>query len=260
MLAQQPRVLDVVDYHENETCAKAGLTCSATLADQEKEQLQKLQSESQQILAETENMVLELLEKARQDAQTIIQDAQEEAGLVRVQVYEEAGTIREQAREEGYREGLKQAQDEIEADRQAALEQSQAILEEARQTKIKAINSMERDISRLVMAVSKKIIAGELTTNPQIILHVVREAISFLDKPENITVYVNPHDLEKVLTGIETHELEEGNHITPMEARATDRIAAGGCIIESDIGQVDARLQTREANVERALLEVADDE
>lgn len=227
----------------------------------EKEKLEELKQESSVILNETENMVLELLEKARADAKSIINDAQEESAVLRAKVYEEAGSIRAQAKEEGYREGLKQAQEEIEADRQAALEQSQAIIEKARQTKLKTINSMERDIFQLVMAISKKVIAGEIATNPQVIINIVREAIDFLDKPENITVYVNPHDLENLLAAIKNHELvEPGAKEASIEVCPADRIEAGGCVVESDIGRVDAKVETRSASVERALLEVVNDE
>ena len=120
---------------------------------------------------------------------------------------------------------------------------------------------MERDIFQLVMAISKKVIAGEIATNPQVIINIVREAIDFLDKPENITVYVNPHDLENLLAASKNHELAEpGAKEAAIEVCPVDRIEAGGCVVESDIGRVDAKVETRSASVERALLEVVNDE
>lgn len=261
LVIEQPKIISSFITDENEARDVINLIPTIDPVEIEKEELEKLRLESNNILSETETMVLELLEKARNDARNLITDAQDEASVIRTQVYEEADTIRNQAQQEGYREGLKKAQQEIETDRLAALEQSRTIMEEARQTKLKTINSMERDISQLVMAISKKIIAGELVTNPQVIINVVRKAISFLDNPENITVYVNPHDMEGLLAGIETHELTEpGAKETPIVVRPVDRIETGGCVVESDIGRVDARVETRAANVERALLEVVNDE
>lgn len=259
--AEHPKILGSFVLDEVELPEKTEASSDLDPLQQEKEELEKLKQESNEILSETEAMVLELLAKARDDAKNIINDAQEEASVIRAQVYEESGNIRIQAQEEGYREGLKKAQQEIEADRQAALEQSQALMEEARQTKLKTFNSMERDMFQLVMAISKKIIGTEIATNPQVIINIVRQAVSFLDQPENITVYVNPYDLENLLTAIDTHEITDpGAKEPPIEVCPADRIKPGGCVVESNIGRVDATVETRSASVERALLEVVNDE
>jgi flagellar assembly protein FliH len=259
--AEHPRIIDTFMPEEVEATPTADTAIEPDPLQLARDELEKLKEESTKILAETETMVLELLEKARSDAKNIISDAQEEASVIQAQAGEEAETLRKQSQEQGYREGLKKAQEEIEADRQASLQQSQAILEEARQTKLKTLNSMEREIFQLVMAISKKVIAGEIATNPNVIVNVVKEALNFLDKPENITVYVNPHDLENLLNTIKTHEITEpGAKETPIEACALDRIKPGGCIVDSDIGRVDAQVETRLASVERALWEVVNDE
>lgn len=259
--SEHPKILSSFVLEAVEVVEKNAIITEPDTLQLEKEELEKLKQESSEILSETETMVLELLAKARDDAKNIINDAQEEVSVIRAKVYEEAGNIRIQAKEEGYREGLKKAQQEIEADRQAALEQSQALMEEARQTKLKTINSMERDIFQLVMAISKKITGAEIATNPQVIINIVREAISFLDQPDNITVYVNPNDLENLLNAIKVHEITEpGAKEAPIEVCPVDRIKPGGCMVESNIGRVDARVDTRSASVERALLEVVNDE
>ena len=137
----------------------------------EKQEVEKIKQESQKILKETEQMVMELLQKARDEARDIITNAREEAEVIKMQAGEEAVAIRETAHKESYEEGLRQAQKEIEGDRQAAIQQSQALLEEARQSKLKVFRSYEADMVRLVMAMVKKVIAGELKTNPDIIIN-----------------------------------------------------------------------------------------
>jgi len=229
--------------------------------EEAQKELAYLKEQSQIILAETENMVMELLQKARDEARGILSAAQEEAEMVRSQAEEEALQIRKRAEEEAYAEGLKRAQLDIEEDRQAALQQSKEIIEEARQTKIQIMRSCESDIVRLVMAVAKKVIASELATNPDIIINVLRESISYLDTPENITVYVNPRDLERLLdvTKKETF-FDIGTNDVHLSFQADDRISPGGCSLESEGGSVDTRLETRIAAVEQALQEVSGDE
>ncbi|HEX3011050.1 MAG TPA: FliH/SctL family protein [Syntrophomonadaceae bacterium] len=258
VMDEPPKILStlVIDNTEPSHTSEENSAASIEL---EKEKLEELKLESSNILSETENMILELMEKARTDAKNLINDAQEEASAARAQAQEEAGELRRQAQEEGYREGLEKARQEIEAERITALEQSQALIQEARQTKLQTMKSAEGDISRLVMAVSKKVIAAEIISNPKVITDIVREAISFLDDPENITVYVNPNDMENLMAGIDAHELTEpGEKEALVEVRPLDKIDAGGCVVDSEIGRVDARMETRMANVEKAMTQVAE--
>ncbi|MDD4803376.1 MAG: FliH/SctL family protein [Syntrophomonas sp.] len=224
--------------------------------EQEKIEIEALRNESQKIFAETEQLVTELLEKARNEAQNIIGDAQEEAEVIRAQVQEEAEQIREKVRNDGYNDGLKRAQLEIEADRQMAIEQSQSLIEEARHTKIAILDSVENDIVHLAMAIAKKVIAAELSCNPRAIADIVRQAVSFLDNPYNIRVYVNPADIQYLMDSIANETLTEiGRPDLDIELKADQRIESGGCIVESSMGSVDAQLKSRIGKVEEAMFE-----
>ena len=227
----------------------------------EKQEIEKIKQESQKILKETEQMVMELLQKARDEARDIITNAREEAEVIKMQAGEEAVAIRETAHKEAYEEGLRQAQKEIEGDRQAAIQQSQALLEEARQSKLKVFRSCEADMVRLVMAMVKKVIASELITNPDIIINILQEAIDFLDRPENITVYVNPQEVENILEVMDKGYLTDiGSNNINIDIKADERISRGGCLLESDAGSVDAQLETRIASVNNAIQEVVADD
>ena len=229
--------------------------------EMEKQQIEKIKQESQEILIETEQMVMELLQKARDEARDIITNAREEAQVIKMQADEEAHVARQKAHKEAYEEGLRQAQQEIEGDRQAAIQQSQALLEEARQLKLKVFRSYEADMVRLVMAMVKKVIAGELKTNPDIIINILQEAIDFLDRPDNITVYVNPQELENILEVMNKGYLTDiGSNNINMDIKADERISRGGCLLESDAGSVDAQLETRIASVNNAIQEVVADD
>ncbi len=229
--------------------------------EMEKQEIEKIKQESQKILKETEQMVMELLQKARDEARDIITNAREEAEVIKMQAGEEAVAIRQTAHKEAYQEGLRQAQQEIEGDRQAAIQQSQALLEEARQSKLKVFRSCEADMVRLVMAMVKKVIAGELKTNPDIIINILQEAIDFLDRPENITVYVNPQEVENILEVMDKGYLTDiGSNNINMDIKADERVSCGGCLLESDAGSVDAQLETRIASVNNAIQEVVADD
>ncbi|MGI5920212.1 MAG: FliH/SctL family protein [Syntrophomonadaceae bacterium] len=264
LMLAQPKVIDTLDFEyvalTDITEEEQETALLPTPVELENEQLERIKEESRRVLQDTESMVAKLLEKAREEARTIIDDAKKEAAAIRTQASEEAGQMRTRAEEEGYEQGLKRAQQEIEADRQLALQQSQQIIEQARQTKISTIRSLEPDIIRLVMAIARKIIAGEIATNPGVIVNVVREAIHHLDNPENLTVYVNPEDMEQLAHAVTSREVMDiGNSQVNIEVRSDDRMDKGGCLIESDSGRVDAQLNTRLMAVETAIKEVTAD-
>lgn len=260
-LSSQPKLIEFPQFQR----ADEQLVVDDNSFEREKRireaELKEIKAESEKILKETEQMVLELLEKAQSEAREIIVTAQEEADVIRSQVYEEAKLIREQARQDGYEEGLRTAHEEMEEDRRLALEQNQLIIEEARKMKLQILKSAEPDIIRLVMAISKKVIASELKTNPDIIVNVVREAINYLDNPQNIKVYVNPSELDKLLHLGNLDSLNDiGSQAINTEIRGDSRITPGGCVIESENGIVDARIETKIQNIEKGLQEVSGDE
>ncbi|HWP98582.1 MAG TPA: FliH/SctL family protein [Syntrophomonadaceae bacterium] len=234
---------------------------SSLLSDQDHEEMTQFKGDVESVLAEAESMVRDILDQARLEARSILLNGQEEAEVLVLQARQEAETIREEARRSGYELGLRTAQEESEADRQMAMEQCQEMLQEARRSKIKIMESSTADIVRLAMAVAKKIVAAEIRSNPKIITNVIREAIGFLDQPGKIYVYVNPQEMEQVLSDISEDTLAQvGSREFSNELVADPRIEPGGCLIESDIGTVDARLETRVSKVENAIQEVIADE
>lgn len=256
-----PRIIEAAQKTD-EVISDAELTLEmSNLEDwNEIDPIEELKEESNRILAETEHLVVDLLEKARTEARDIINSAQEDADYIRSQVLEESKGIRENANRQGYADGLKKAQQDIEADRQMALDQSQQIIEEARRTKIEILSSMETDMVRLVLAIAKKVIVADLMIQPEAIADIIRQAIANLDDPDNLRVYVNPADISVITDAINWGGLNEiGSRDIDVEVKGDLRISRGGGVIESAGGSIDARLETRLETVEKAFLDVVNE-
>lgn len=229
--------------------------------EKDEQQLQDLQRESQKVLQETEAMIVDLLEKAREEARNIIAAARDEAELVQIQASQAAREMKEQAQENGYRTGIEKAQEEM-ASLQASVEQeNHALMEAARAQKLQMMADCEADILRLSIAIARKVVAVELVSNPDVILHVIREAIALLDHPDNVTIHVNPADLDHVLQEVAAGLYGESDQQLIKAAVFPDnRINSGGCTLESEVGMIDARLETRWEIMEQALQEVSCDD
>ncbi len=225
------------------------------------EQLIEEAYDFQAVIEETENMVKELLAQARSEALNILEQAKTEAYELIEIAKQESENIKTSAQNEGYEQGLKSAQEEIEADRQLTIEQCAETLAEAKRDKIKILDSAVADMARLAMMIAKKILATEIITNPNIIVNVIREAVGYLDKPNNIQIYLNQEDMDKITTQLLSEVLGDiGVRTSEIDLYADKRIIPGGCNVESDVGSIDAQLETRINNVEKTVWEVATDE
>ncbi|MEA1961759.1 MAG: FliH/SctL family protein [Bacillota bacterium] len=224
---------------------------------EEPDELEMLKIESQKIMEETQQVVVELLEKARSEARFIIGNAQEEADLLKAEVYKQAEKTREEARTQGHEDGIKQAEEEMKNERETTVMETRKVTEDAYQKKSDIIHSAEGDIIQLVTAVSEKVIASELTINPLVIVNVVRQCIQLLDQPDIVDVYVNPEDLQTLLDAIDMNELvDPGSRVVRIDAKADRRISQGGCIMESDAGNIDAQIESRIEKIEESLIKV----
>lgn len=227
------------------------------ILEEKRRDLELIKEESAKILEETEDLVKDIMAKARDEARGILNIAQDESEVVRNQALQDAEAIKRDAYEQAYREGLRLANEAIESDRQMAMEQSRQMIEEGRSTKFDIIRSTETDMVRLIMAISKKIINHEITCRPELIVDIVRQAVSYLDSPEQLKIYVNPRDMQVLVDTIASERLvSDSNRDIPVDVKTDNRISPGGCIVESGGASVDATIETRTAKVEGALSEI----
>ena len=255
----EPRLLELSDILTRQETEEPAL-------DQIDEQsditgsIMDVEDEAARILQETEQMMLDLMKKSRNEAHDILDGAREEAELTRSKAQEEAQQLREKAFQEGYQEGVEAARQAMQAEMSATTQQCQQMLDEARNTKMTMFRSSEADMLRVCLAVAKRVVAAEVTTNPEVVCSILEEALSYIDQPDNLTLYVNQKDLETILELMQTNNLSDMGNKVALEVQVDNRISPGGVRLDSEIGTVDARLETRLANVEKAFQEVLLDE
>lgn len=174
---------------------------------------------------------------ATEEARRIADEAREKGAGIVLSAREEADRIREHAREEG---------------RAEAYAEANALLVKARIEREKIIASAEPQLVGLGRRIAEKIIGRELEVNPDVIVDVVRQAIQTVRQQRELIVRVNPGDLQ-------TLESRRADLIAVL-ARAKDvtlrgdsTISSGGCIVESELGTIDAQLETQLDVIERIL-------
>jgi flagellar assembly protein FliH len=157
---------------------------------------------------------------------------------------EEAARIREQARAEGYADGqaaaLAEARPRYEA-ALAALEQATAGVDALRE---EIAAALERDAIELSLQLAEKVVAGAIAVESERVVDVVRGALRRLSDRRRVTVLVNPEDLETIRAATDRLLTELGG-IEHCEVQAERRVAAGGAMVRTEEGQIDARVQTQ---------------
>lgn len=107
------------------------------------------------------------------------------------------------------------------------------------------LEDLQQDMAR-AMAVSathlaRQIVRSELHTHPELVAQVANEALeSLLLSARHVTLRVHPDDVELVNQGCAEMLLARGARVV-----ADSSLMRGGCMLESDIGVIDASMETR---------------
>jgi len=130
-----------------------------------------------------------------------------------------AQQIREQAERRGREEGLARAA---------------AALAEAETRRARWLDDARADLAALSLQVAASLYARAREEDPSVVGDLCRQAIEQVSAARRIALRVHPADAG-ALEGI----------AAPVEIVADEAITPGGCLVETDLGSVDGRLETR---------------
>ena len=196
-----------------------------------------------------------ILAKAQEDVKKILADAEIKAAELEAQnkrtIDDERQEVFLQAKEAGRNDGY--AEGRIEVDR--LIERTHTVLERAQDKRGEILAETEQEIIDLVLLVARKIVKVISENQREVIVSNVTEALKKVKDKGNIIIRVNLSDVK--LTTQHTKDfikkLEGVKSIQVMEDGSVD---SGGCIIETDFGEIDARISSQLAELEAKILEI----
>ncbi len=106
--------------------------------------------------------------------------------------------------------------------------------------KLMLINS-HRMLLNFSFQLARKIVCREIQTDSDVVINVVRKALSYISERERLTIKVSPDDLQTV-TDKKNLWLSVNERLDNIVIATDERIDSGGCIIESPSGIADARI------------------
>jgi flagellar assembly protein FliH len=189
-------------------------------------------------------------------ADKYLEKVRREAAQIVAQAKLEAEQLRRQAQQQGRQQALEQAEQEVveKIRRQLAsvlpaLEQAVAQLQQARHEWVK---QWEQNAVHLAAAIAARVIRRELAQSPQITLGLVREALELASGSAKIQLRLNPGDRQAL--GAAAEELAARvAKLGPADVVADPDVSPGGCLVSTDFGEIDQRIETQLARIEQEL-------
>lgn len=152
--------------------------------------------------------------------------------------------LRADARDEGYAAGLAEAQ-ALMASAVAALEAAVAELTARRDALCDAV---EPAAISLALAGAEQVVGAALEVSPELLGHAARGALRRLVDRDHVTVLVHPDDLD-FMRRFASEIIDQLGGIDALDVQAERRVAPGGVIVQTPRGDIDARLDTRLAEL-----------
>jgi type III secretion protein L len=189
-------------------------------------------------MASTPRVVKREVYDATREAREIISQAQEKAKQMLEQALREREQIQEEARQAGNVEGLSRWSEILAGMTKRVDELTQ---------------NWEDTMLELSVHIAQRIIGEELRLHRDTIISIIREVMKSTRVGKRLSIQVNDAEAEYVRSQAEQLKQFLGSS-GEIEIVPSTAVTPGGCVIESELGIIDARLETQLKFLEDALL------
>ena len=194
------------------------------------------------------------------DAEAVLSSAHAEAAELIEDAKVQAEALREAAWQEGFHAGSIEAHTAVDAE----LKAEWAVRQDALRSEIDLIagdigaarealwRTQETEMVALALDIAKQVIKTEVSQNPAVVHAVLANALRRITDKDNVRVRVSVSDAPRVKEAREDL-MEVVDGLRFIEIAEDRRVGDGGCVIETNAGTIDAKIETQIAEVARAL-------
>ena len=124
-------------------------------------------------------------------------------------------------------------------------------LEQLKNIRREIHQKIEKEVAQLALSIAKKVVCHEVKTTEETVVCVAREALSRVENPGKIKVKLNPADLQ-FIQDTKSQLSDFLDDVESIRFEAEDSIQSGGCLIETDMGDIDARIEKQLQAIEES--------
>lgn len=149
------------------------------------------------------------------------------------------------ARQSGYQDGYRDGLAALDGFKQGYAVQVTAQVSALMHSMTTQFDALAQDMARAVAVsatrLARQVVRTELKTHPQLVQAVAQEALdTLLQSARHVSVRVHPDDHALVAQGVAEALRSSGARLLADAA-----VSRGGCLVESDVGVVDASIELR---------------
>lgn len=223
------------------------------------EEAEKIKKEAERVafdeVKRKNNQAQRIRQEAEDEAKRILEEARKKAEELESEIRQRVERTEKEAFDKGFEQGREQGYQEGRAEVQRLVENLQRIITAAIEKRNLIIEEAETQVINLVLLITKKVIKVISENQKNVVINNVVQALRKLKSRGDVVIRVNLADLELTSSHINDFMkmVENVKSITVLEDSSVDR---GGCIIETDFGQIDARVSSQLNEIEERILEL----
>lgn len=228
--------------------------------------LENARNDADQIKKEAERTAFEEVKKRTDQASKDQENAQSEIEQMKLDAQAEVDKMIQEAKAQvesiendaftkgydaGHAEGFEKGREEV----KRLVDRIHVIINGAIDKRIDIINETETQLVDLVLMITKKVVKVISENQKNVVINNVVQSLRKLKSRGNVAIHVNLEDLELTTDHVKDfmEMVENVKSITVLENTSVDR---GGCVIETDFGQIDARISSQLKEIEEKILEL----
>ncbi|MDD3294301.1 MAG: FliH/SctL family protein [Geobacteraceae bacterium] len=112
----------------------------------------------------------------------------------------------------------------------------------------------EDDLLLLSVMIARKVINQEITTDRMILARVIAAAVNSASEKEEIVIRLNPED-HRLVSAHKSLYLSGFNVDRLLDIKSDDSVTPGGCIVDTAMGEIDARVDAQLDEIFKKLTE-----
>jgi flagellar assembly protein FliH len=189
------------------------------------------------------------VDKAKKGVMQLLQDAMDKA---KKQVGELKSNATKEGYDTGFKDGFNKGEEAAKEEISPVLKATQHLVEELSEFRKEMYDKVEREMIEMVIALTKRVIHFEFSKREDAVQNMIRLAVQSVLDRESMVIKIHPTDKEYADSFLpELHHMySEIKNITFVTHSGIER---GGCVIETNFGVIDARIEKLEEQIDRIL-------
>jgi flagellar assembly protein FliH len=219
---------------------------------------------------QVEEQMVRVIDEAKAEAARIIEQAEVQAAQLRESMEQELAAweqvrrqeleaelerLRQEVREQAYHEGYVSGERAAEEKWRQDVDTASRVLQEATVLRGEIISEAEPFLLELSVQIAESIIGRQLTLEPEWMLDMIRNVLSRERRKGLVTLCVSPEQFPYIREAREELRMVLDSQ-ADLQIIPDTTVRGYGCVVRTDFGSLDARIDAQLSEIKQALLQV----